>query len=326
MRVSSPGAQFNMFSANFWRTLPSRLLPLLALDPVLLYIRDADLIFYSVCVWGAGRCTGPWWVRCWQGYWHRTGDGWVCCSCDACQPRRALMALVAPSARWVGGAGPHVVVIVPLTSQSLLSGAVPDFMKSPPLYPTHPMSFFAKNLENWTVQALQAMAEPQPRLQAIKIETARSFVLALHRLTSLNHLARAARTVLRTGQQVGQLLTDWINIDLRSVHDTVAAVCGCSAALMSEGRRRHRASEHARRCRTVSLLVRPGLGRAARRARPCAGDGRSRSGGPRHADAVQGVRAGGLDNLFERRVCALRAVGTLSLGALPPHLISRVFA
>ena len=111
---------------------------------------------------------------------------------------------------------------------------VPDFLKSVPLESGHPVRTFAKQVENTTLQALQGMARPVARLQVAKFEVARAFALALNQVASLNHLARAARTVLKNTQQMELLLADWDTLDLRTVHDTVSRVCGCSAALMTE--------------------------------------------------------------------------------------------
>jgi len=118
--------------------------------------------------------------------------------------------------------------------QSLLTMLVPEFMRTVRLGVTHAIRSFGRHIENATQQAMQDLAVPQPRLQAVKLEIVRAFSQALQRLTALSHLAQAARTVLKNSGQMQMLLADWDTIDLRSIHETVSRTCGCSAALMIE--------------------------------------------------------------------------------------------
>ena len=46
--IHGPCAQFQNTMNHFWATLPTRMLPLLDLEVVLVYVRDCDTIFYSV--------------------------------------------------------------------------------------------------------------------------------------------------------------------------------------------------------------------------------------------------------------------------------------
>ena len=46
---------------------------------------------------------------------------------------------------------------------------------------------------------------------------ARRFAQVLRRQTSLNHLCQAARSVLQSAEITGQLLEDWLSVDLNSI-------------------------------------------------------------------------------------------------------------
>jgi hypothetical protein len=108
---------------------------------------------------------------------------------------------------------------------------VPDFMRSMPLEAAHPARLLVRDLESTLAAALPPSLG---RLHRVKAEAARAFALALQRLASLTHLARAARAVLKNPAQCELLAADWAALDLVTVHEAVASVCGCSVALMTE--------------------------------------------------------------------------------------------
>ncbi|XP_055865473.1 transcription factor RFX4-like [Biomphalaria glabrata] len=73
---------------------------------------------------------------------------------------------------------------------------------------------FTKNFVEWMRQALSGLPED---LREMKLELAKHLTQLLKRKLSLSHLAQASRTVLASQEVTGQLLLDWLSIDLNSI-------------------------------------------------------------------------------------------------------------
>ena len=62
---------------------------------------------------------------------------------------------------------------------------------------------------------------------AVKLSAVAAFASSLRRYTSLNHLAQAARAVLRNSSQIGQMLADLARVDFASVREQASWVTRC---------------------------------------------------------------------------------------------------
>ncbi|KAH9492829.1 regulatory factor X, 4 (influences HLA class II expression) [Bulinus truncatus] len=73
---------------------------------------------------------------------------------------------------------------------------------------------FSRDFVDWIKVALSGLPDS---LLAMKLEVARNLSQLLRRQLSLNHLVQAARTVLTSQEVTGQLLHDWLSVDLNSI-------------------------------------------------------------------------------------------------------------
>eukprot|EP00127_Corallochytrium_limacisporum_P004366 Clim_evm49s158 gene=Clim_evmTU49s158 len=108
---------------------------------------------------------------------------------------------------------------------------IPDVLKPLPVALTQAIRHFAKNLESWLRNALSNM--PQNFLD-IKVKAVVQFSQTLRRLTSLNHLAQAAKAVLQNEEQVSQMLSDLNRVDFTSLQEQAHWVTGCTDQQVSD--------------------------------------------------------------------------------------------
>ena len=66
-----------------------------------------------------------------------------------------------------------------------------------------------------------------PEVVQIKMSCVCALAQTLRRHTSLNHLAQAARAVLKNASQISQMLTDLNRVDFTNVQEQASWVCGC---------------------------------------------------------------------------------------------------
>ncbi|XP_062814958.1 DNA-binding protein RFX2-like isoform X2 [Anolis carolinensis] len=132
-------------------------------------------------------------------------------------PRSRLTALcgLSPVVSWMQSCDR-------LLFQTLLETLVPDVLRPVPGTLTQSIRTFAKGLEGWLASAMTGF--PQQILQA-KLGSVSAFGRALRRQTSLNHLAQAARAVLQSPSQTGQMLRDLNRVDFARVQEQAAWVC-----------------------------------------------------------------------------------------------------
>lgn len=100
---------------------------------------------------------------------------------------------------------------------------------------------FAKSLEGWLSNAMNAIPQPMiqtkvggetfkfkflegscpwirtPACASLQIAAVSAFAQTLRRYTSLNHLAQAARAVLQNTSQINQMLSDLNRVDFANV-------------------------------------------------------------------------------------------------------------
>lgn len=125
------------------------------------------------------------------------------------------------------GMPPHIVPILDSSTIVMLVGVcdtilyraiasvlMPTVLQALPDSLTQVIRRFAKQLDDWLKTALSSLPEG---LQNIKFDLARRFAQVLRRQTSLNHLCQAARSVLQSPDITGQLLDDWLSVDLNSI-------------------------------------------------------------------------------------------------------------
>ncbi|KAF6768771.1 hypothetical protein AHF37_09942, partial [Paragonimus kellicotti] len=98
--------------------------------------------------------------------------------------------------------------------QSLAEVLIPNVLRPIPHTLTQAIRNFAKSLEGWMRQATQGL---DSTLVSLKISAVSALAQTLRRYTSLNHLAQAARTVLKNTNQINQMLTDLNRVDFNNV-------------------------------------------------------------------------------------------------------------
>ncbi|XP_076438662.1 regulatory factor X 4-like isoform X2 [Babylonia areolata] len=125
------------------------------------------------------------------------------------------------------GMPPHIIPILSSPTIVMLVGVcdsilyraissvlMPTVLQALPDSLTQVIRRFAKQLDEWLKNALSSLPEG---LQNMKFDLARRFAQVLRRQTSLNHLCQAARSVLQSAEITGQLLEDWLSVDLNSI-------------------------------------------------------------------------------------------------------------
>ncbi|KER27550.1 hypothetical protein T265_05437 [Opisthorchis viverrini] len=115
--------------------------------------------------------------------------------------------------------------------QSLAEVLIPNVLRPIPHTLTQAIRNFAKSLEGWMRQATQGLDSTLVRL---KLSAVSALAQTLRRYTSLNHLAQAARTVLKNHNQINQMLTDLNRVDFNNVQEQASWVCQCSDATVSQ--------------------------------------------------------------------------------------------
>lgn len=115
--------------------------------------------------------------------------------------------------------------------QSLAEVLIPNVLRPIPHALTQAIRNFAKSLEGWMRQATHGL---DSTLVALKISAVSALAQTLRRYTSLNHLAQAARTVLKNTSQINQMLTDLNRVDFNNVQEQASWVCQCSDATVSQ--------------------------------------------------------------------------------------------
>ncbi|KAF7255960.1 hypothetical protein EG68_06880 [Paragonimus skrjabini miyazakii] len=115
--------------------------------------------------------------------------------------------------------------------QSLAEVLIPNVLRPIPHTLTQAIRNFAKSLEGWMRQATQGLDNT---LVSLKISAVSALAQTLRRYTSLNHLAQAARTVLKNTNQINQMLTDLNRVDFNNVQEQASWVCQCSDATVSQ--------------------------------------------------------------------------------------------
>ncbi|XP_070202500.1 transcription factor RFX4-like [Littorina saxatilis] len=125
------------------------------------------------------------------------------------------------------GMPPHIVPILDSSTIVMLVGVcdsilykaiasvlMPTVLQPLPDSLTQVIRRFAKQLDEWLKTALSSLPDG---LQSMKFDLARRFAQVLRRQTSLNHLCQAARSVLQSPEITGQLLEDWLSVDLNGI-------------------------------------------------------------------------------------------------------------
>ncbi|CAL8069606.1 unnamed protein product [Calicophoron daubneyi] len=115
--------------------------------------------------------------------------------------------------------------------QSLAEVLIPNVLRPIPPALTQAIRNFAKSLEGWMRQATQGL---DPTLVGLKVSAVSSLAQTLRRYTSLNHLAQAARAVLKNANQINQMLTDLNRVDFNNVQEQASWVCQCNDATVSQ--------------------------------------------------------------------------------------------
>ncbi|XP_029693036.1 transcription factor RFX3 isoform X4 [Takifugu rubripes] len=111
-----------------------------------------------------------------------------------------------------------------LMYQALVEILIPDVLRPIPSALTQAIRNFAKSLEGWLSNAMNAI--PQRMIQT-KVAAVSAFAQTLRRYTSLNHLAQAARAVLQNTSQINQMLSDLNRVDFANVQEQASWVCQC---------------------------------------------------------------------------------------------------
>ena len=114
--------------------------------------------------------------------------------------------------------------------QSLAEVLIPNVLRPIPSSLTQAIRNFAKHLEVWMREALQDL---DPVLLRIKLSAVSVLAQTLRRYTSLNHLAQAARAVLKNPTQINQMLIDLSRVDFNNVQEQASWVCQCSDATVA---------------------------------------------------------------------------------------------
>ncbi|XP_072309165.1 transcription factor RFX3 isoform X3 [Eucyclogobius newberryi] len=116
-----------------------------------------------------------------------------------------------------------------LMYQALVEILIPDVLRPIPSALTQAIRNFAKSLEGWLTNAMNAI--PQRMIQT-KIAAVSAFAQTLRRYTSLNHLAQAARAVLQNTSQINQMLSDLNRVDFANVQEQASWVCQCEEGVV----------------------------------------------------------------------------------------------
>eukprot|EP00064_Thunnus_orientalis_P009054 superscaffoldBa00001124_g9077 len=143
---------------------------------------------------------------------------------EARLPRSQLLALCRNEAvlKWMSTCD-HLMY------QSLVEILIPDVLRPIPSALTQAIRNFAKSLEGWLNNAMNAI--PQRMIQT-KIAAVSAFAQTLRRYTSLNHLAQAARAVLQNTSQINQMLSDLNRVDFANVQEQASWVCQCEEGVV----------------------------------------------------------------------------------------------
>ncbi|XP_018652906.1 putative rfx transcription factor [Schistosoma mansoni] len=115
--------------------------------------------------------------------------------------------------------------------QSLAEVLIPNVLRPIPPTLTQAIRNFAKSLEGWMRQAIQGL---DTDLINLKISAVCALAQTLRRYTSLNHLAQAARAVLKNANQINQMLADLNRVDFNNVQEQASWVCQCSDSTVSQ--------------------------------------------------------------------------------------------
>ncbi|XP_061731681.1 transcription factor RFX3 isoform X2 [Nerophis ophidion] len=116
-----------------------------------------------------------------------------------------------------------------LMYQALVEILIPDVLRPIPSALTQAIRNFAKSLESWLNNAMNAI--PQRMIQS-KVAAVSAFAQTLRRYTSLNHLAQAARAVLQNTSQINQMLSDLNRVDFANVQEQASWVCQCEEGMV----------------------------------------------------------------------------------------------
>ncbi|KAK4468842.1 hypothetical protein MN116_008008 [Schistosoma mekongi] len=115
--------------------------------------------------------------------------------------------------------------------QSLAEVLIPNVLRPIPPTLTQAIRNFAKSLEGWMRQATQGL---DTSLVNLKVSAVSALAQTLRRYTSLNHLAQAARAVLKNANQINQMLADLNRVDFYNVQEQASWVCQCSDFTVSQ--------------------------------------------------------------------------------------------
>ncbi|XP_056445447.1 transcription factor RFX3 isoform X2 [Gadus chalcogrammus] len=139
-------------------------------------------------------------------------------------PRAQLLALCATETvvKWMSTCDY-------LMYQAVVEILIPDVLRPIPSALTQAIRNFAKSLEGWLNNAMNAA--PQRMVQT-KVAAVSAFAQTLRRYTSLNHLAQAARAVLQNTSQIDQMLSDLNRVDFANVQEQASWVCKCEEGVV----------------------------------------------------------------------------------------------
>ncbi|CAL8276835.1 unnamed protein product [Merluccius merluccius] len=139
-------------------------------------------------------------------------------------PRAQLLSLCATEAvvKWMSACDY-------LMYQAVVEILIPDVLRPIPSALTQAIRNFAKSLEGWLNNAMNAA--PQRMVQT-KVAAVSAFSQTLRRYTSLNHLAQAARAVLQNASQIDQMLSDLNRVDFANVQEQASWVCKCEEGVV----------------------------------------------------------------------------------------------
>lgn len=171
--------------------------------------------------------------KLWQTFWRYTPPDTVdgatviensLSEIEARLPRSQLIALCRNEAvlKWMSTCD-HLMY------QALVEILIPDVLRPIPSALTQAIRNFAKSLEGWLNNAMNAI--PQRMIQT-KIAAVSAFAQTLRRYTSLNHLAQAARAVLQNTSQINQMLSDLNRVDFANVQEQASWVCQCEEGVV----------------------------------------------------------------------------------------------
>ncbi|KAM6987174.1 transcription factor RFX3 isoform 2-T2 [Aplochiton taeniatus] len=172
--------------------------------------------------------------KLWQTFWRYTPTDSVegttitensgVSEIEARLPRSRLMVLCRSEAvlKWM-------TTCDHLMYQALVEILIPDVLRPIPSALTQAIRNFAKSLEGWLNNAMNAIP---PRMIQTKVAAVSAFAQTLRRYTSLNHLAQAARAVLQNTSQINQMLSDLNRVDFANVQEQASWVCQCEEGVV----------------------------------------------------------------------------------------------